>query len=458
MVHPMRRQALLVICAVALVHAALFIAYQQPDWDTAFTDQIGYTRLGEVLATHGSFTRYPDAPAFVPEVIRTPGYPAFVAMVHLVAGPGHMAVAVAQAIVFALLTLLVYALARRVTSENIALGASLLTALYPTLPYFGAMVLTELWTTFVATAAILVCLRAVQRRNLLDFALAGLLFSMTTLVRPVFVLLPFGLAMGMPILVPSERNRPALARWAMLAIVAALTMMPWFAYNYRHLGQFTLSPAGGVGRGLWEGVWQGRWTGRTHSQLTALAGEATDTAALDAQVRAIASSGGYDVGPMLDYVHEWRDIRAVWDAPVDPMERASARVVADHEYLDAALKHMRADPAGHLFRRLTSGLFFQWAADLPIRYSDINQTPTIVIRVIWFAQVGLMALAVLGAITLFRQGRRLEATLLVLPMLYVTAVHLPMLSDSRLTLPQRPIAFVLAAIGVARLRGRTYLP
>ena len=36
---------------------------------------------------------------------------------------------------------------------------------------------------------------------------------------------------------------------------------------------------------------------------------------------------------MLQYVNEWRDIRAIWDTPTDPMERARARVDADREYL-----------------------------------------------------------------------------------------------------------------------------
>ena len=38
--------------------------------------------------------------------------------------------------------------------------------------------------------------------------------------------------------------------------------MPWFTYNYVNLGQITLSPAGGIGRGLWEGSWQGAGAGR----------------------------------------------------------------------------------------------------------------------------------------------------------------------------------------------------
>ena len=46
----MRVRTLLVICTVALAHAAAYIVHQRPDWgsDVAWTDQGGYQRLGEV--------------------------------------------------------------------------------------------------------------------------------------------------------------------------------------------------------------------------------------------------------------------------------------------------------------------------------------------------------------------------------------------------------------------------
>ena len=97
--------------------------------------------------------------------------------------------------------------------------------------------------------------RAVQTSRLSIYVLAGVLFSLTTLVRPAFVLLPFFLAVAVPVLVRSERERRALTGWAALCLAAAFTLLPWFTYNYVHLGRFTLSPAGGVGRGLWEASW-----------------------------------------------------------------------------------------------------------------------------------------------------------------------------------------------------------
>ena len=66
---------------------------------------------------------------------------------------------------------------------------------------------------------------------------------------------------------------------------------------------------------------------------------------------------------------------------------------------------------------LTRGLFVLWAAEIPIRFSDINDTPPVVIRVIWL---------VAGSLSGARAGRRrhpgasrarwTEAVLLTLPL------------------------------------------
>lgn len=451
----MQRSALWAIGLIAILHGAFYIVYLRPDWDTAWGDREGYVRLGAALAETGRFTRYPDSPVFVPEVIRTPGYPAFIAVFYRLFGVGNdVAVAVAQVLMLPLLCLLVYALTRRVAGERPAIAAAAMTALFSPIAHFAGLILTEFWTTVVLTAAMVVCLRAVQDRRLVTFALAGVLFSATTLVRPAFFLLPFFLAIGMPLFVRAERTPAALGRWAVLAAFAGIAMLPWFTYNYVHLGKFTLSPAGGIGRGLWEGSWQGRWPGLVQARLTEAAAEPIDAAALDARVQRVAADSGLPEGPMREYVHEWRDLHAVWDTPKDPTERASARVVADQLYLDAAVRHMREDPIAHVRRRLTRGLFQLWAADVPIRYSHINQVPTIAIRAIWLVQVLLLLAAAAGAVVLIRRGRWRDAVLLTLPLIYVTGVHLPLLCEARQSLPVKPIVLALAAIGVADRKGR----
>ncbi len=451
----MSRRAAIVITLVALTHAALYIVYQQGEWRAgrAWTDQIGYQRLGASLATTGTFTRYADSDTFVPEVIRTPGYPVFVAAVYAVFGVDNdMAVAIAQALVFAAICWLVFRLTRRAANQRAALAAAAMTSLYSPLPYFGSLIVTELWTTFVATAAILVCLRAVQQGRLADYAAGGVLFSATTLVRPAFVLMPFFFAIAVPILVRSQRTPRARQGWLLLVAASIVTLLPWFAYNYVNLGQVTLSPAGGIGRGLWEGTWQGRWRGALQAELTLLAETTADRNQLNRAVEARAAQAGLPAEPMLQYVNEWRDIRAIWETPTDPAERATARVAADREYLSHALANIRQDPIGHARRRLTRGVFVLWAAEVPVRYGDINDLPPIAIRTMWVVQVILLGLAVIGAVQLARHGRWLEAVMLALPILYVTGVHLPLLCEARQSLPVKPVVLALAGIAVTSRR------
>ena len=52
------RRALTLIVLAAIAHGLFFIWYQHPDWHTpaAWTDQDGYRRLGQALATTGKFT------------------------------------------------------------------------------------------------------------------------------------------------------------------------------------------------------------------------------------------------------------------------------------------------------------------------------------------------------------------------------------------------------------------
>ena len=122
----MHRRAAVIITFVALAHAAAYIVYQHGDWRSghAWTDQGGYQRLGARLATTGTFTRYAGSATFVQEVIRTPGYPAFVAVIYKLFGiDNDMAVAIAQALAFVAICWMVYLIARRAAGSWPGAGA-----------------------------------------------------------------------------------------------------------------------------------------------------------------------------------------------------------------------------------------------------------------------------------------------------------------------------------------------
>jgi 4-amino-4-deoxy-L-arabinose transferase-like glycosyltransferase len=452
------RRALWVVCFIAVLNALFFTWYQRPDWTTEWTDQDGYRRLGQVLAETGKFTRFPDATPFVPEVIRTPLYPAFVAVIYRVFGTHQLAVAFAQTAVFVALCLVVYAIARRATSDDtIAIGAAAATALFPPIAYFVPLVMTEVWTTLLFMLSMWIALRALQTRSVRPFIALGVLIALTTLSRPVFVLFPVALAAIGLIVFPlvGVRTRPRASQWLVMLVAFGVTMLPWFGYNYLTLGRFTLSPAGGIGRGLWEGSWQAAWSGRLQNELTHLADAVDDRAELDRRVEAIAQREQLPAAPMLEYVHQWEDIRLIWTAPVDPHERALARAAADQEYQRVAIQNIKADSPRHLAKRLARGVFILWAGEIPFRYSEINSLPPTVIRLCWAIQVALFVVAVAGLVVLARTGRVAEACLLAAPILYITGVHFPLLTEARQSLPAQPIVLLLAVVAVAHVAGHS---
>jgi 4-amino-4-deoxy-L-arabinose transferase-like glycosyltransferase len=446
------RRLLALAALIAAAHGVLFIIYQSPDWATV-ADQEGYRRLGRALAETGRFTRFPESAEFVPEVIRTPGYPIFLAAVYTLLGTSQIAVAAVQTALFVVLVLLVYFIARECATPAVARAAAVVTALYPTFPYFAALVMTELWTTVVLTLAVAAAFRASRSGAAGDYLLTGFLFAIAALSRPAFVLLPFAYAgLGLVLaLLPIGPDARLVRPWAWVIAVFLLSLAPWFAFNDQVMGRFALAPAGGVGRGLWEGSWHGTWRGRVHDQLTQLAAESTDTATLDARVSELAAATGSDPGPMQTYVHQWREIRRIWDTPEDPLARAEARIAADREYQRVALENIRSDLSGHIRRRLTYGLFVLWSADIWVRYSDIDDTPPIVIRAMWAIQGIVLVLAAWGGMRLLAERQIVAAWLLLTPMLYVTAVHVPLLTEARQSLPVKPLVLIAAAIGGADL-------
>jgi hypothetical protein len=385
-------------------------------------------------------------------------YPAFVAVVYAVFGESTAAVVGAQIGVFVAICLVVFAIGRQIAGPRLGIAAATVTALFPTLPYFAALVLTEVWTTLMLTLTMWLLVRAVHEQRPGLFAAFGVLAAATALSRPAFVLFLPGIVVMALALFPliGWAARPARSRWILALAVYAVAMLPWFTYNYVTMNRFTVSPAGGVGRTIWEGSWQGVWAGRVQSQLTDVADATSDRTQLDANVTALAKAERLDPAPMIEYAHQWQDIRKIWTTPQEPMRRAMARIDADDTYLSVGLQNIARDRRAYLVRHLTRSLFSLWSADIPIRYSQINHMPSLVIRAIWGIQALILALAAAGLWALARGRRAADALLLAAPIVYVTATHLPLLTEARHSLPAKPIVLILAVLGAGWLSGRPF--
>ena len=448
-----RRAARLLIAAVAIAHAAFFIVYQRPDWATQWTDQNGYLLLGRVLAQTGRFSRFADTPQYVPEAIRTPVYPAFVALVDVLFGESHLAIAIAQGLLFAATCVIVHAVASTIASDAVATAAGLVVALYPPLPYFAALVLTETLTAFLVTAGLALWLRALARDSTALHLAAGVALAAAALTRPTFALLPLFLV-GAALLASRAPRRAVWRGSGVLLAAFASGIAPWLVYNAVYFKALTFSPAGGPGRQLFEGAWQVAFPGRVESELTSLADAVPDRAQLDAQVREVAARSQLPAEPMLRYVHQHQDIALIWTTPTDPWERMLARIAADHEYWRVAVENIRRDPVRHVWRRAIRGTFLMWAAEIPVRYSDINRLAPWTIRAIWLPQAVVMGLAVWGVVVIVGRGARTAGYAMAALVVYVTAVHTPLYSEARYSLPAMPIVLLLATMGTAAIGRR----
>ena len=134
--------------------------------------------------------------------------------------------------------------------------------------------------------------------------------------------------------------------------------MPWFTYNYVYLGRFTLSPAGGIGRGLWEGSLAGPLARARAERADRISPKSpTDRDELDARVREIAADDGLARRRRCcNYVNEWRDIRPIWDTP-DRSDGARPRARRRRPGIPAsrARDTCARIRSVHLRRRLTIG-------------------------------------------------------------------------------------------------------
>ena len=438
--------ALIVECALA--HALVYIQHQRQDWpnDRIFSDQGEFEALGKNLLTHGRFTRYPDASPPITESERMPGYPLMLAAIYAVTGPSRMAVVLVQAVLFAVTCLVISRIGALVWSPRVGVAAGLAAALYPPLPYWSALALTEILATLLTTVAVFYLLRGVRSKSVLDFALAGAAFGYLTITRPAWALLAPVLALVLLLVTWGTAERVRLRRLVVMGATMAVIVVPWVGFVYTHFHVVRLNPVA-LWRTAYWGYWQGVFPGRMAAEIDAVTDSDLEGEALMARLRQI----GPDVERMKTYVVESRSITARWRGIPDVHAMTQAKFGIEDASRVIILRHLReGDLGGFLYRRLTYGSFALWASDIPIRYSQINATPVLTIRLMQLTQVLLLALCAWGVIVTLRTDRAAGAVFLA-ALVYTELVHVFIHSDIRFSLPVKPLVMLLAVVAVTQL-------
>jgi hypothetical protein len=204
----------------------LFVALawsREPVWDGHYY-HFGAMRIAEGLGysddlvVNGVRTWHPWAHYPV-------GYSALLAAAYRVFGSGLLVAPAVNAVVGALLVLVVHRLALRAMNVNRARIAATIIALHPGLIAYSAVLMNETLCALLVLGGAWV---AVRRLRWSGTILAGVLFGLATLVRPSTLLAAPFVALIFPL-----PRLSALLRGAVVTIVTILTVLPWTYRNCR---------------------------------------------------------------------------------------------------------------------------------------------------------------------------------------------------------------------------------
>ncbi len=443
-----RRLAALSILSVAL--ALGYALYVQPGWEAWRDDQRQYVLLAEGLARRGEYTRAPLGQTFVPEPLRTPGYPLLLAPLCATAGCGHAQIAIVQALLSGVVPWLVFLLAAPRWGRNFAFACAAASAVYLPIAYYAALALADFAATLLMLVGLVLASRARDART--GFA-AGTVLGLLALTRPQFVLFPLAVAIAFTLardpLDWRARLRPTFA----LLAGAVLALVPLGAYSAAAFGAPFASSSG---TGLWWGYFQGKGADAARvSEFRALA-------LADAPALAITSAGaaaGLDPIESREAAAATREIAAfnAIDTEGDRLRQAHAWITLNRQLSARAQLLIGRDPLGYAARGLTFRTIELWAGELPIRIDDFHAL-ALEPRILGAgAQLVLLVFGVAGALALAWRRER-EGLLVAACVGYTALALIAFVTEPRYSLPARPaliLAAAFALVAFARRRGQT---
>lgn len=191
-----------------------------------------YLTLAQNLNDLGWFSAATDH--FTPEVFRTPGYPAFLAVFHRLELEAEYWPIAAQHLLYLATIALLYSGTRRLLEPALSRALVVYLLVEPGGLAYPSFFLSDTPALFLMTSTILALGFALQNRSLALIATCGLLLGLATLVRPAAMYL--SVIYFFVIWLADGPNRRALGRGVLLVLVFTLVISPWLVRNYHWFG------------------------------------------------------------------------------------------------------------------------------------------------------------------------------------------------------------------------------
>jgi 4-amino-4-deoxy-L-arabinose transferase-like glycosyltransferase len=225
------------VALVALLALVIRLAFDFRAPPFVTNDSLSYLLPGYDLV-HGS--------GFAPILKRPPFYSLLVGGVIALFGEDLRALMLVQHLFGVGTVLLTYGIGRLVFGPVAGLLAALLTALSGPLIVTDHYLMSEALFGLLLAGGLFAYLRGVRSGRLGWLAAAGVLLGLAALTRPIAQLILVLLIVALPLFLP--RWRPTLRGALVLAVLFAVTVLPWMIRNQVVQGTFAI--AGGSGEGL----------------------------------------------------------------------------------------------------------------------------------------------------------------------------------------------------------------
>ncbi len=200
---------------------------------------------------------------FSTNLARPPLYPSFLAAIYFVFGHNFLAVRIIQAILGAIICLFVYLIGARIFKNRKAAILGAITAIIcPSLVASNSYILTETLSTFLLTISVILLIKAWEDKKIKNYVTSGIFLGFSTLCRPVTLLFPFFLLIGLLLFFRKRLQNLIFVLIFSLSMVAIV--LPWTIRNYAVFKEFT-PIATGAGFSLWVGSylpWNGDYNYR----------------------------------------------------------------------------------------------------------------------------------------------------------------------------------------------------
>jgi Dolichyl-phosphate-mannose-protein mannosyltransferase len=402
-------------------------------------DAHAYYALSKALYEEGSY----GGPEFRDASDWSPGAPLLYAAAFYATGGAREGTARIVELLLGLAAIVVvYLLGRRINCRPAGLIAALGVAIYPPFIHSTGALFSEPPAIFTLPAAVLAFLWATDRAPPalgppapLKLLLPGLLFGLTALIRPEYLLVGIAFAALAAIRIGRERGwQPGLAGAALLGIALLLPIVPWAVRNQVVLDR-TVPISTGGGKALYVGTYlpaDGEYQRVKATLVRRYFGRELEpgSEALDA----------VDPTPLFD--------RVAARYPDLPRDEALGKIGKDNLY-----EYVEEDPLGYL-AMTGRKVWRMWSGGVG---EAMSATAGRIVQVL------LVLLGLAGLVVLALRRRWWETTAMATPIALVTAVGAVSLAAPRrneilMTLIFPLVGVALARVGAAVSSSRSWSP